>query len=113
LYTTSFGGRCKDSMIQEIVIEQPRLVYIPNSFTPNDDGMNDVFKVEGEGIVSLEMRIYDRWGNLVFYTNDKEKGWDGKMKGQLAPIDAYVYVVITKDLKGHDTTYRGMVNLIR
>jgi gliding motility-associated-like protein len=111
LYTTSFNGTCKDSMIQEIVIEQPKLVYIPNSFSPNEDGVNDEFKIEGEGIEKLEMSIYDRWGNLVFYSEDK--GWDGKFKGKLVPIDTYVYLVITKDVKGHDTTYRGVVNVVR
>jgi gliding motility-associated-like protein len=113
LLTTTFNGTRKDSMIQEIVIEQPKLVYIPNSFTPNEDGVNDVFKIESEGVVSLEMRIYDRWGNLVFYTNDKDKGWDGKFNGQLVPLDSYVYLVITKDVKGYDTTYRGNVNVVR
>jgi gliding motility-associated-like protein len=113
LFTTTFKGKCKDSMIQEIIVEQPKLVYIPNTFTPNNDGMNDVFKFEGEGIKNLEMSIYDRWGNLVFYTNDKNKGWDGKRNGELVQIDTYVYLIIANDVKNHDHTYRGILNLIR
>jgi gliding motility-associated-like protein len=113
LLTTTFNGTCKDSMTQQIIIEQPKLVYIPNSFTPNEDGVNDVFKIEGEGIENLEMRIYDRWGNLVFYTNELNKGWDGRYKGELAQNDAYVYTIDVMDLKNQIKTIRGTVNLIR
>jgi gliding motility-associated-like protein len=113
LVINNFG--CKDSTYQQIIIEQPYLLYIPNTFSPNDDGVNDVFLARGDGIIKFKMMIFDRWGNMIFYSDDINKGWDGKANGGSTPaqIDAYVYLITGTDLKKHDHTYRGAVNLIR
>jgi gliding motility-associated-like protein len=55
---------------------------VPNAFSPNGDGVNDAFRVFGEDILSLDLRIYDRWGTLLFQTNDPSQGWDGRYKGE-------------------------------
>jgi photosystem II stability/assembly factor-like uncharacterized protein len=70
--TTQYG--CKDSTYQTIVITQPFVLYIPNTFTPNGDTFNDVFAPKGEGVLKYEMYIYSRWGEEVFYTNDLNVG---------------------------------------
>jgi gliding motility-associated-like protein len=70
-------------------------IYIPNAFSPDGDGLNDEFKVIGnsDNISSFHMYIYDRWGTLVFESNEISVGWDGKYKGNPSPTGAYVYKV--------------------
>jgi gliding motility-associated-like protein len=55
-------------------------LYVPNAFTPNGDHLNDFFAAKGEGITSFSMNIFDRWGNLLFATDDINKGWNGKIQ---------------------------------
>jgi gliding motility-associated-like protein len=107
---------CKDSTSEIVRITLPTSLYVPNTFTPNGDGVNDVFKAQGDGITSFEMMIYDRWGQLIFQSTDINKGWDGKVNGgsEIGQIDAYVYVInITAFANKHDYTYRGVVNLLK
>jgi gliding motility-associated-like protein len=87
-------------------------IYIPNSFTPNGDGKNDVFKVVGEYYRDLEMFIYDRWGLLIFESKDSS-GWNGKFKGLDCQQGVYVYVIrwygytnIIKQSVGHVSLIR-------
>ncbi len=75
-------------------------IYIPNAFTPNGDGLNDVFKIETLAEFSeFHLYIYNRWGEQIFYSEDKNKGWDGTFKGKVVPNGVYVYQVtgIIKD----------------
>jgi gliding motility-associated-like protein len=107
---------CKDSTSEIVRIILPTALYIPSSFSPNDDGVNDIFKAEGDGIIKFEMQVYDRWGNLVFHSNDINKGWDGKANGgsEASMIDSYVYVVKIRALANkHDYVYRGVISLIK
>ena len=86
-----------------VLFEEPLLppepvnenIYIPNAFSPNGDGLNDEFKVTGnsEIIYSFRLHIYNRWGNLVFESNDISTGWDGKHKGNPGTQGAYVYKI--------------------
>ena len=95
-------------------------VHIPNAFSPNGDGKNDVFYIMGglPGDVIKDFTIFDRWGYKIFqnqngilnYTN---YGWDGNIKGSPAPTGAYVYVVTIKSLSGEQTVYKGTVILVR
>ena len=69
-------------------------IHIPSAFTPNNDGLNDVFKVVTSDLtVTFHMDIFDRHGQLLFETDDPEQGWDGKVKGVPAPADIYVYKI--------------------
>jgi gliding motility-associated-like protein len=73
-------------------------IYIPSAFTPNNDGNNDVFKVLGTDLVSqFTLRIFNRYGQVIFETSDKNQGWDGKVKGSPSSPGGYVYVVKYKD----------------
>lgn len=69
------------------------VIFIPNTFTPNANTVNEKFTAKGEGIVSFKMRIYNRWGELLFETTDMNNGWDGYYKGKIVQVDTYVYVV--------------------
>ncbi len=110
IVTNSFG--CTDSIIKLLPIEDDYVIYIPNSFTPiNQDGKNDVFNVQGMGFTNdgFEMAIFDRWGTLVFKSNDVNKGWDGTIKGAIAKQDVYVYKIKVKDYKNRAKEYVGHV----
>ncbi len=88
-------------------------LYVPNSFTPNGDGTNDIFYAYGKDIVEFELFIFDRWGEKIFYANDMEKGWDGKYKGVLAQTEAYVWKINFIDSFGETGELFGTVTLLR
>lgn len=89
---------------------------IPNAFTPNGDGLNDIFRIIGipkENITQFNFQVYDRWGQLIFSTNDILEGWDGRFKGELCPVGVYVWVIYYEDNKKIKTTNKGTVTLVR
>jgi gliding motility-associated-like protein len=104
---------CVDSVFKVIIVDEDFNVYIPNTFTPNDDGVNDVFNIKGLGLKpdGYFMEVFDRWGTLVYSTKDINKGWDGTVKGTKAADGVYIYNVRVvggngvgkKDFKGHVT----------
>ncbi|MCG2617058.1 gliding motility-associated C-terminal domain-containing protein [Terrimonas sp. NA20] len=87
--------------------------FIPNAFTPNNDGKNDTFKPYGSSIKSIEMRVFNQWGELVYQTTDVNKGWDGIYKGKAQPVGVYPYGVKVTFLDNTTVTKRGTVNLVR
>jgi len=88
-------------------------IYIPNIFTPNADGKNDVFLVFGTGFTKLEVTVFDRWGEKLFTSTDQLKGWDGKYKGVDLKEDVYPYQVIFTSLDGKKHTKTGHVTLLK
>lgn len=94
LYSVAVSNEC-GSVTDSINIHQGACdLYIPISFTPNGDGNNDAFKVKFDKPTSyFNLKIYNRYGLIVFETDDKLKGWDGKFKGQTQPMGTYIYVV--------------------
>jgi gliding motility-associated-like protein len=89
-------------------------IIVPNAFTPNDDGHNDVLKVITFGIQSLKyFRVYNRWGQLVFYSSNESAGWNGSIGGQPAPTGAYVWMAAGIDYQGRPVQKEGTVLLIR
>lgn len=107
--TNQFGCTSVDSLKIDVI---PTL-YVPNSFTPNDDLINDVFKPVHSGYKSLEFYIYDRWGELIFASEDLYSGWDGTKKKVKCPMDVYVYKLVATDYKNHVLEKVGHVTLIR
>ncbi|MBK7966187.1 MAG: PKD domain-containing protein [Bacteroidetes bacterium] len=114
LIVTSVHG-CLDTMYKEIYIKPGLSVYIPNAFTPNDDGYNDYFYPSGIGYSGMQLFIYNRWGEQIFATSDKTKGWDGKSKNGNDPcIDGvYIYIVKVIDFENTPHEYNGTVSLYR
>ncbi len=96
------------------IFGSPPLYDIPSAFTPDGDGLNDVFSFLSEGNIEMEtFQIFNRWGQKVFETRDKDMGWDGTHKGTMAPSDVYVYIV-KFNLPGQpDQILKGDVTLIR
>jgi len=102
---------CIDTVFKIVIVDEDFTVYIPNTFTPNDDNINDVFNVKGLGLKTegYVMDIFDRWGTLIYTTKDINKGWDGTVKGVKAADGVYIYSVKViggngvgkKEFKGH------------
>ena len=88
-------------------------ISVPNAFTPNGDGQNDIIFPRVLGLKSIELKIYNRWGELVFMSDDANNGWDGKYKKIDQPVGTYVYYVKAKTLKGEDILLKGNIILIR
>lgn len=114
LIVTSIN-KCIDTTTKCLVVDPVMTLYIPNVFSPNADGVNDSFFAKGEYIKEFQMRIFDRWGNMVFYSDDIDHHWDGKVKsnGEIAQQDVYVYDVRAKDINNKSRKYIGTVTLIK
>lgn len=100
----------KDSV--EVVVRRP----VPNAFTPNGDGINDSYRILGlptENITKYNFRIFNRWGEMVFETNNIEDAWDGKSAGQYCPPGLYVWEIFYEDGKKTRVTNHGTVMLLR
>ncbi len=88
-------------------------VFVPNAFTPNGDGRNDQFFVFGQGIVDMTLQIHDRWGSLVFETNDTSIGWDGTHAGEQLNSAVFYYYLNTTFVDGDVRQKTGDITLIR
>jgi gliding motility-associated-like protein len=86
---------CSDTVLKYIDIRDDYNIFIPNTFTPNDDGLNDVFQVKATGVSlsGFTMDIFDRWGNLVYTSKDITVGWDGKESGKKCNDGIYIYKI--------------------
>lgn len=92
-------------------------LFVPGLFTPNDDGNNDIFRVHGFGIERITLKVYDRWGRLVFSSDQLEEGWDGRINGANAEPGSYVWAVEGHYFDGNPVNFRGqdkgIVKLLR
>lgn len=89
-------------------------IYVPTAFSPNNDGLNDVFKVVPIGISTFNyFKIYNRWGQQIFFTTDYRKGWDGRYKSIDQPSGVYIWMVSGIDFNGNTISHKGTVMLLR
>ncbi|WP_316837630.1 gliding motility-associated C-terminal domain-containing protein [Pedobacter nutrimenti] len=88
-------------------------VFIPNTFTPNGDGKNDIFYVYGNTIAQVKMRIYNQWGQFIYESLNIQNGWDGTYKGQLQPNGVYVYQIELVFTDGTTDNKKGTITLLR
>ncbi|MEO1435317.1 MAG: gliding motility-associated C-terminal domain-containing protein, partial [Bacteroidota bacterium] len=122
VYTVTVTDTLGCSGTAEVLVnvDNERDVYIPNAFTPNDDGTNDVFMIFSDaGVANIEsLRIYDRWGELVyqaqnFLPNDPTFGWDGRFRGQMMNPAVFVYYAEIRFVDDEVIPYKGDVTLVR
>ena len=104
---------CKDSITKPITIKEELYIYIPNSFTPDDDEHNCYFYGSFIGLKSLEISIYNRWGELIFEAADLNFEWDGKYGNTNVQSGAYSWRINYLTIKGQSETISGHVNVIR
>lgn len=116
-YTATVRNNCGEILARVEVIDEEcfQNLFIPNAFTPNGDGLNDLFQVQGEGILRFKMQIYDRWAGLVFESTDIEEAWNGSYQNSNYYCQAGLYMVRI-ELEYEDKELRvqvGHVNLLR
>ena len=93
LSCTSLNGCKKEATKIVNVGESDFAIYVPNTITPNGDGLNDLFKVYGFGISSINVKIYNRWGEMIYFWDDLDGGWDGTYKNQMVQQGVYSYII--------------------
>ena len=106
---------CTTIAYQTIIIDQAFKIYIPNAFTPNNDLDNDYFLPIMDGVEEYDLRIYDRFGERVFITEQTNEAWDGKVNNgtEYATAGHYAYNIVIIDFNGKERTYQGTITLIR
>ncbi|MEO5585302.1 MAG: PKD domain-containing protein, partial [Flavobacteriales bacterium] len=107
------GCTASDSML--IAITENKIVppKLPDAFSPNGDGVNDIFYVRGGPFKTMELKVFNGWGEMVFETSDPEFGWDGTHNGKPEINGVYVYTVVATSVEGQDFDHSGKVTLIR
>lgn len=110
---------CTDTILKNVHVYEDYGIYVPNVFTPNGDGLNDVFRPKGFGISKYEMQIFDRWGELLFSTKDFNQGWDGTRQkkkdvayGSLAE-GVYIWRITLTNVFGEAKELTGHVTLLK
>ncbi len=111
LTTNQFG--CTDTACQNVAALINPLLDVPNAFTPGRFGQNAIVKVVGFGILRMDFRIYNRWGKIVFESDDPNYGWDGSYLGSPQPMDVYAYTLEAEFTNGAHVTKKGDITLIR
>jgi gliding motility-associated-like protein len=105
---------CLDTAMLKIVFDNSLLFYVPNAFTPDGNEYNNEFKpILSSQVVSYQLQIYTRWGELIFESNDKEVGWDGSFRGAIVQNGTYTWVVKIKTNGTQTYVKNGSVSLIR
>ena len=118
LTATSSKG-CKDEITKTVEVKNDFNIFIPTSFTPNFDGLNDyfvpVFTEYGLDLKSFEMEIFDRWGHSLYRTKDVTKGWDGSVQNKGEPLkeEVYIYRIKYKDMDGNTYSKMGHLSLTK
>ncbi len=116
--TNNFGCIARDTLNIKVICEKSQ-IFIPNAFTPDGDGINDILMIRAAGIVTIKyFRIFNKWGVLVFEknnvrSNNPNDGWDGKVKGVSGPPDVYVYTVEVMCENGSSFIYKGNVSILK
>ncbi|MBS1636776.1 MAG: gliding motility-associated C-terminal domain-containing protein [Bacteroidetes bacterium] len=96
-----------------VVVNVEPTFYVPNSFTPNGNGLNDLFRPVFTGYTELDVYIFNRWGELLYHYNTLDGGWDGTFKGGKCEMGVYVYKITAKDWRNHVIERVGSVTLVR
>lgn len=107
------GYGCPDTLVKNIVVGPASSLWAPNAFSPNGDGLNEVFTAYGTRIASFSMDIFDRNGERIFSTTDIESGWDGTVFGEPAQEDVYIYAITYSNINRSEKQLTGRVSLVR
>ena len=104
-----------DTIEGTVIINDIFLIYVPNTFTPDNDGINEYFTpvISGEKPNSYTMSIYDRWGELIYETSSLLRGWDGTYKGKIVKNDLYVWKIVVTTFDNRKKRYTGNVTLLK
>lgn len=111
--TVNYLGNCIATETVNVFVGNGPDIYIPNAFTPNGDGDNDVFMVYGAGLRNVNLKVFNRWGEKVFDSNNQWLGWDGHYRGQMLEPGVYTYMIEVTYLNDKKKQKNGTITLIR
>lgn len=111
--TATNASGCDDTYCRDIQIETEGVADIPTAFSPNGDGSNEILFVRGFGIKEMQLKIFNRWGELVFETTDQDTGWDGTFRGKPQEAEVYVFLLQVEFDDGKSMEKTGNVTLLR
>lgn len=111
--TITYNGHCFTTASMKVLVENDLEVFIPNAFSPNGDGNNDIFLIYGEGIKTVDLTIFNRWGEKVYDSASQYAGWDGTYKGVLQNPGVYVYNARITFLDNRTIQKTGSVSILR
>ncbi|MFN8323549.1 MAG: choice-of-anchor L domain-containing protein [Chitinophagales bacterium] len=111
--TLVYGNNCIATASTLVNVTGYPEIFIPNAFSPNGDGNNDVFLIYGAAVKTVSLTIYNRWGELIFDSGNQFNGWDGHYKGQLQNPNVYTYVAGITYLDGKEIQKKGSFTLVR
>jgi gliding motility-associated-like protein len=110
--SSSSGCTATDSIL--VIVEQNcGQVFVPTAFSPNGDGQNDILLIKGDCIQTIDFKIYDRWGNIVFQTQNMSQGWDGTYMGKPMQAGTYTYSITVLTNNGNTASKKGSISLVR
>ena len=104
---------CDDEISQRVIVKPAITMYIPDAFTPNEDGVNETFSGEGVGVDEYQMWIFNRWGENIFFSASMNEPWDGTYKGKQVESGLYVYRITVIDVAKEYHEFKGEVYLMR
>ncbi len=104
---------CWDTAYSEIIVNADERMIMPNAFTPNGDGLNDLFKIPGDHFTIRRFEIYNRYGQIVYQDSGNNNGWDGNFNGAASQQGVYQYYIILDFYNGNQKILKGDINLIR
>jgi len=107
------GDGCKADITKRVMILAEEHLYVPNVFTPNNDGMNETFHISHSNVHQFTMYIYNRWGEKIFTSNNPDIEWDGSFQGVKCSEGVYFYILTYRTLQGHLRDKKGTVTLLR
>ncbi|MBS1690091.1 MAG: gliding motility-associated C-terminal domain-containing protein, partial [Bacteroidetes bacterium] len=111
--TAKNSSNCPSTACKMVSADVRPLADLPTAFSPNGDGKNDILFVRGAAIQTMDVKIFNRWGEKVFETTDMNKGWDGTFNGQAQPMDAYAFILNVTFIDGTTFEKKGNVTLLR
>ena len=104
---------CSDTMTETLQVKYQAYVYVPNAFSPNQDGINDSFKAIGYNLKAIHMQVYDRWGEQLFESFGVNDAWDGTFKGQTVMEGVYIYTIDAEATDGEHYYLHGNVTILQ
>jgi gliding motility-associated-like protein len=114
--TATTANGCVDNICHVVIIDEEFSLYVPNAFTPHGDGTNDIFYpiIKGFNPEHFDLMVFNRWGELIYQTDNAGNGWDGMHKGTKAKSDVYVWKIKARESTDNQRkVFYGHVNLLR
>ncbi len=111
--TATDSNDCSATACKDILADVTEIIDIPDAFSPNGDGINDVLFARGFGVASMTLTVYNRWGQKIFTSTGLEVGWDGSYKSKPQPNEAYAYILDAVFVSGRTFHKQGNVSILR